>query len=128
MSESPCGQRWGKTDPGKRARELLQKALQDKTLLEAVAQQGGEDETKSVSAQAKAFERFDKIDQAIEAWEILAKNYADTDIGRNAEAQIIRLRAKRKDRPNRIQSCARLRNRTERSTARLCTGNLRRRN
>jgi hypothetical protein len=89
-------QRWGKTEPGKQARELLQKVANDAKLLDVIGPQGAEDEQKSVSAQAKGLERFGLIPKAIEAWEILAKNYADTPVGMQAEAQIRRLRAIKK--------------------------------
>lgn len=88
-------QRWTKTEPGKRARELLRKITEDPKMLEAVAQQGGDDEKKSLTAQARAFERFGQLDQAIRAWELLAQNYVDTPVGRDAETQIIRLRARK---------------------------------
>ena len=58
--------------------------------------QGTADEVKSVSAQAKAFERFGNIPKAIEAWEFLAKNYEGTPVARTALDNVKRLRAKGK--------------------------------
>jgi hypothetical protein len=45
-------------------------------------------------ADARALERFGNIPKAIEAWDLLAKNYMDTPIGKKAIENIKRLRAK----------------------------------
>jgi pimeloyl-ACP methyl ester carboxylesterase len=84
-------QRWGKTDAGKQARQLLQEIANDEATLERIADQGAEDEKKALSAQAWALERFGQPKKAVEAWQILAKNYEGTPTGRNAQYEIRRL-------------------------------------
>ncbi len=84
--------RWGKTLAGSQARALLKDIVRDDKLAERIAAQGADDEIKSVSAQAKALERFGLTAKAIEAWSILAQNYEGMSAGQNALAQIRRLR------------------------------------
>jgi hypothetical protein len=88
-------QRFGKTEAGQRAAGLLKKIAADEQLLNIIAVQGAEDEQKSLSAQAKAFERFGQIAPAIQAWQILAQNYEGTPVGKQALEQIRRLQAKK---------------------------------
>jgi hypothetical protein len=88
--------RWSKTEAGQKARARLKTLGSAPKLIEAVAEQGSSDEQKSLTAQAKALERFGLIDGAIEAWEILAQNYQDNDVGRNAAEQARRLRRTQK--------------------------------
>jgi poly(3-hydroxybutyrate) depolymerase len=89
-------QRWGTTDAGKQAQRLLKDVLSDDKLLDRVEMQGTDDEVKSVTAQAKAMERFGQTAQAIAAWEVLAKNYQGMPIAATAMQNIERLRAKGK--------------------------------
>jgi predicted esterase len=89
-------QRWGKSESGAEARGLLKDVLNNDKLLERISVQGAEDEVKSVSAQAKALERFGQPAGAIEAWGILARNYEGTPIAAKANENIKRLRAKGK--------------------------------
>lgn len=89
-------QRWGNSEPGKESRNLLKEVLDNDALLQRIAAQGGADEVKSISAQAKALERFGNIPKAIEAWELLAKSYEGTQPGTTAIENIKRLRAKTK--------------------------------
>jgi predicted esterase len=89
-------QRWTKTDSGKQAQLLLKDAINDDKILERVLEQGTEDEVKSLSAQAKAMERFGQVGKAIEAWQLLAKNYEGTPIAAKAMDNIKRLKAKGK--------------------------------
>jgi len=88
-------QRFGKTEARQRAAGLLKKIAADEQLLNIIAVQGAEDEQKSLSAQAKAFERFGQIAPAIQAWQILAQNYEGTPVGKQAVEQIRRLQAKK---------------------------------
>jgi len=88
--------RWSKTESGQKARQRLKTLGSDPKLIEVVAEQGSADEQKSLTAQAKAFERSGQIEQAIEAWEILARNYSDNAVGKNAAAQAQRLRRAQK--------------------------------
>lgn len=86
--------RWDKTPAARDARQMLKEVLTSDALVERISDQGGADEVKSVSAQAKALERFGQIAGAIEAWSLLAKNYEGTPIGAKAIANIKRLKAK----------------------------------
>lgn len=86
--------RWGATDAGKQAQRLLTDARADNKLLERVDDEGTKDEIKSVSAQAKAMERFGKAAEAIAAWELLVKNYQGTPIAQLAADNVKRLRKK----------------------------------
>lgn len=88
--------RWPKSAAAGQARQLLQKASNDQGLLGPITEQAVRDEIQSLTAQAKAFERFGLINQAIQAWTILAQNYADAPIGQDAQKHIERLRAKKK--------------------------------
>ena len=88
--------RWDKSPAARDARQMLKEVLGSDTLVERISEQGGADEVKAVSAQAKALERFGQPTGAIEAWSILAKNYAGTPIAANAAENIKRLKAKGK--------------------------------
>lgn len=85
-------QRWGSTEAGLKARALLKQVGSDEKLIDLIAEQGAADEQKALSAQARALERFGNIARAIQAWEILARNYQGTPAGRQAEENIRRLR------------------------------------
>jgi hypothetical protein len=76
----------------KQAGQLLEELLKDDAVATRIGEQGAKDEQIAVSAQARALERFGQPAKAIEAWSILAKNYADTPVGRDAEDQIRRLK------------------------------------
>jgi hypothetical protein len=79
------------SEPGKKARQLLKDVLDDETVLPRIGEQGAKDEQLALSAQARALERFGLTSKAIEAWALLAKNYPDTVVGRDAQEQIRRL-------------------------------------
>jgi hypothetical protein len=87
--------RWGPTEPGQQAKKLLGEIGKDEKYLEQIEKQGSADEIKSLTAQAKALGRFGRIAAAIEAWSILAGNYQGTATGRDATAQIDRLKKKK---------------------------------
>ncbi len=87
-------QRFDKTEANPAARDLLKKVTQNEALLNAIDQQGAADEVLSLSAQAKALERFGQPTKAVEAWELLARNYDGTPIGDAARKEIRRLRGK----------------------------------
>jgi dienelactone hydrolase len=88
-------QRWGTSESAKEARGLLKEVLNSKKLVERISDQGSADELKSLPAQAKAMERLGQTAKAIEAWELLAKNYEGTPIADKALENITRLRAKK---------------------------------
>ncbi len=87
-------QRWPKSAAAGEARALLKEVLKDEKLVERISDQGAEDEVKSISAQAKAMERFGNVPKAIEAWDLLAKNYEGTPIAAKALENIKRLKGK----------------------------------
>jgi predicted esterase len=87
-------QRWPMSMAARQARTLLQDALKNESLVAAIAEQGGADGVKAVSAQAKALERFGQTAAAIQAWSNLAKNYEGTPIAAEASANIKRLQMK----------------------------------
>lgn len=89
-------QRWGGTAESKQAQRALKEVLGNETLLQRIDEQGTADEVESISAQARAMERFGFVPKAIEAWEILAKNHEGTPVGARAVENIKRLRAKSK--------------------------------
>jgi hypothetical protein len=84
--------RWPKSEAAPKARQILKGLLDDEKLVGRIAEQGSADEIRSVSAQARAFERFGKLPQAIQAWEIIVRNHGDTAAGRKAVDEIKRLR------------------------------------
>ena len=84
--------RWGKSDAAKDARSLLMNITNDENMLKLIGDQGADDEIRFLSAQARGLERFGLTQKAIEAWEILARNYADTPAGQKAAAEIRRLK------------------------------------
>ena len=88
--------RWSATEAGKLARQRLKEIGADEKLLERIGDQGTLDEVTSMSAQAKALERFGNLPKAIEAWELLAKNYEGTAVAVRAAENIKRLRGKGK--------------------------------
>ncbi len=88
-------QRFGKTAAAKQAVATLQKIGDDETLLQRIGVQGADDEIKSLSAAAKAMERFGDLPKAITTWELLAKNQPGTPAGSAAVENIKRLRAKK---------------------------------
>lgn len=87
--------RWPKSEAGLQARKLLQEVLRDESLVERIAKQGADDEIKSVSAQATSLERMGFNIKAVEAWEILVKNYPDTQAGKKARERIAKLKAEK---------------------------------
>lgn len=88
--------RWGSSEPGKQAQQAIKEVLGNDKLLERVEVQGAADEIKSVSAQAKAMERFGQTAKAIEAWQLLAENYSGTPTAAKAIENIKRLKGKGK--------------------------------
>jgi predicted esterase len=87
-------QRWAKSASAGEARSLLKEVLNNDKLVERISEQGADDEVKSVTAQAKAMERFGNIPKAIEAWGLLAQNYEGTPIAAKALENVKRLKGK----------------------------------
>lgn len=86
--------RWGKSAEAAEARSLLKKVAADEKLLTLIEEQGARDEILFLSAQAKGLERFGDVKNAVAAWRILADNYADSDVGKKAAAEVKRLQGK----------------------------------
>jgi hypothetical protein len=87
--------RWGKTELGHKARNIIRTLPTDPPLMERLAQQGALDEQKFLTAQARAFERLGRTDLAVAAWSILVKNYPDDPIGDLARKNIRRLKGEK---------------------------------
>lgn len=80
----------------KTAAATLKGLLTSEAIAGLIEEQGGKDEQKSVSAQAKALERFGDFARAAQAWSILARNYEGTPIGDAAAEQVKRLQKAKK--------------------------------
>jgi dienelactone hydrolase len=87
--------RWPKIDAGQTAKKMLQSVLSDEELIERIAKQGADDEIKFVSAQATSLERMGQTNRAIEAWEILVKNYPDAPVAKKAKERIAKLKGEK---------------------------------
>src|SRR5262249_4886111 len=85
--------RWDNTDAAEKARKLLEEIRADPKRAALVAEQGGKDERLTLSAQARALERFGDPRRALQAWETLARRQADTAEGKKAAAEAQRLKA-----------------------------------
>lgn len=89
-------QRWPKTDAADKARARLQEVLKDEAILDRVAAQGDKDEQISLSAQARAFERFGQVPQALQAWQLLAESQPGSPAAEEALKNLRRLKTKSK--------------------------------
>jgi pimeloyl-ACP methyl ester carboxylesterase len=85
--------RWGKTEPGDKARQRLREVQEDARLLKLLGEQGGAEEQRTLTAQARALERYGERQAALGAWEMLAKDQAGTPEGEKAAAEAKRVRA-----------------------------------
>lgn len=88
------GQRWPKMEAGEKAQARLREILKDETVLERVAGQGDADEVRSLSAQARAFERFGQIAAAVQAWQLLAESQPGSPAAAEAVKNLRRLKGK----------------------------------
>jgi pimeloyl-ACP methyl ester carboxylesterase len=86
-------QRWGKTDSAETARTLLGQLKADPKKQQLLADQRGAEERRELTAQARALERFGRRRQALESWQTLAKNFADSEEGKAAATEARRLQA-----------------------------------
>lgn len=84
--------RWGDTPAGEKARKLLEDIQKDPHKVDLLVEQGGAEERQMLAAQGKAFERLGDHRKALQAWELLAKQHADTPEGREAGREAKRLR------------------------------------
>jgi predicted esterase len=84
--------RWGKLPVGQKARVRLQQILKDEEILKRVEEQGGADERRTLAAQAKSLERFGRIPQAVQAYEMLVREHPGTPEGKAAASALKRLK------------------------------------
>jgi hypothetical protein len=85
--------RWPRTEPAEKARQRLRQMQDDPQLLQLIGEQGGAEERRNLTAQARALERYGQGPAALQAWEVLAKDQAGTPEGDRAAAEAKRLRA-----------------------------------
>jgi hypothetical protein len=83
--------RFGGTAAADKAKELLKEVRDDPRKLRLLGEQGGAEERKLLTAQAKALDRFGEPVGALRAWQLLAKAHADTPEGEKAAAEVKRL-------------------------------------
>lgn len=86
------GARWGGTEAADRARKLLEEIQANPKRAALVAEQGGKEERLTLSAQARALERFGEQRRALQAWQTLARQHADSEEGKLAAAAVERLK------------------------------------
>jgi dienelactone hydrolase len=84
-------QRWGKTEAGERAQQLLDEILADPKQAARVAEQGGLEERRLLAAQAEALERWGDLPRARQAWRLLLKEHPGSPEGRTAATALRRL-------------------------------------
>lgn len=84
--------RWSNTEAADRAKQLLKEIQADPKRSALLVEQGGEEERRSLTAQARALERFGDPRRALQAWESLAKYHADHPEGKQAAAEAQRLK------------------------------------
>jgi hypothetical protein len=85
--------RWEKTRAAEQARKLLTALQDDEERLKLIEQQGGADERRTLLAQAKSFEGFGRLEQAVQAYELVVRHHPDTPEGKHAALALKRLRA-----------------------------------
>jgi dienelactone hydrolase len=83
--------RWGKTEAGERAQKLLNDILADAKQAARVAEQGGLEERRLLSAQAEALEQWGDLSRARQAWQLVLKDHPNSPEGRKAAAALRRL-------------------------------------
>lgn len=83
--------RWPKSEAAAKAKTRLGEILKDEKVLERVAAQGDKDEELSLVAQARAFERFGRVKEAILAWRTLAESQPGSPAAMVAAKEIKRL-------------------------------------
>jgi hypothetical protein len=84
--------RWPGTQASEKARELLDTIQADPRQAARVAEQGGAEERRTLTAQAEALERFGERQRALEAWQLLAEQHPTAAEGLKAAQEARRLR------------------------------------
>jgi predicted esterase len=85
--------RWDRTEAADKARKLLKEIEADPKRAQLLAEQGGTEERRTLTAQGKALERLGDQRRALKAWQELAKNHPDTPEGKKAAEEAKRLAA-----------------------------------
>jgi hypothetical protein len=83
--------RWGKSAAADRARRRLEEVQSDPKQAQRIAEQGGAEERQVLAAQARGLERLGDLRRALQAWELLAQQHADTPDGKKAVEEAGRL-------------------------------------
>jgi hypothetical protein len=83
--------RWGKTEAGEKARKLLDEIQGDPKRVELLAAQGGGEERRMLSAQARGFEKLGDVRRAMQAYQLLVRDHANTPEGKKATDELKRL-------------------------------------
>jgi pimeloyl-ACP methyl ester carboxylesterase len=68
--------RWSDTDAGDQARALLKEIREDPVRRRRLVEQGGAEDWRKLSAEARARERFGQLREARQAWQLLVKSPA----------------------------------------------------
>jgi dienelactone hydrolase len=84
--------RYGRLGAAEEAQTLLNELREDPKRLRQLAEQGGEEERRLLTAQARALERFGEPGSALQAWAMLARAHPDTAEGEKAAAEVERLK------------------------------------
>src|SRR5262249_35617383 len=83
--------RWGKTEAGEKAQQLLDEVLADPKQAARGAEQGGVEGRRLLAAQADALEHWGDLARARQAWRLLLKEHPASAEGRMAAAALRRL-------------------------------------
>jgi hypothetical protein len=83
--------RWPKSKVGPKAAKILEDILSDPDKAKLVAAQGGAEQERSLTAQARGWERFGYPRQAYQSWKMLAQTQPDTPAAKKAVKELKRL-------------------------------------
>src|SRR5579863_5394798 len=79
-------QRWPDSEAARESQKLSENILADKEQAAAIGRLRLEDDRKSYGSQARGLERVGKVPQAIDVWNVLARNHRDTPTAAEALA------------------------------------------
>jgi hypothetical protein len=85
--------RWAKTKAAAKAKELLEELLSNPDKAKLIEEQGGPEQQRSLTAQAKGWERLGNQRQAYQFWKLLARTQPDSPGGKKAALEVKRLQA-----------------------------------
>jgi hypothetical protein len=84
-------QRWPDSEAARTSQDVMEKILADKDQAEILEKLRLDDDRKSYGAQARGLERVRRFSQAIDVWNVLARNHRDTPTAEEALAEVRRL-------------------------------------